>query len=124
MTNWPLLGSPFQIRSVRLRNRFVFQPHFTALGTDSGEPTDDHVAYHEERARGGAGLIIFESQAVHGTGKMSRRFVDAWRPDNIPPALANKRDSFSWVVMRRQRAFRSCSRPIGCTAATARIRGR
>jgi 2,4-dienoyl-CoA reductase-like NADH-dependent reductase (Old Yellow Enzyme family) len=84
MTNWPLLGSPFRIRSVQLRNRFVFQPHFTALGTDAGEPTDDHVAYHEERARGGAGLIIFESQAVHGTGKMSRRFVEAWRPDNIP----------------------------------------
>jgi 2,4-dienoyl-CoA reductase-like NADH-dependent reductase (Old Yellow Enzyme family) len=87
-TSRPLLGSPFRIRSVQLRNRFVFQPHFTALGSDSGEPTDDHVAYHEERARGGAGLIIFESQAVHPTGAMSRRFVEAWRPENIPALRA------------------------------------
>lgn len=79
-----LLGTPFTIGSVSLRNRFVFQPHFTALGTDEGEPTEDHVAYHEERARGGAGLIIFESQAVHPTGAMSRRFVQAWREDNVP----------------------------------------
>lgn len=79
-----LLGTPFAIGSVSLRNRFVFQPHFTALGNDEGEPTEDHVAYHEERARGGAGLIIFESQAVHPTGRMSRRFVQAWREDNVP----------------------------------------
>jgi 2,4-dienoyl-CoA reductase-like NADH-dependent reductase (Old Yellow Enzyme family) len=84
MSSWPLISSPFPVRSVQLRNRFVFQPHFTALGADSGEPTDDQVAYYEERARGGAGLIIFESQAVHPTGKMSRRYLEAWRPENIP----------------------------------------
>jgi hypothetical protein len=56
-----MLFSPFRIRGVQLRNRFVFQPHFTALGTLDGQPTDAHVAYHEERARGGAALIIFES---------------------------------------------------------------
>ena len=70
---FPLLLSPFAIGPVQLRNRFVFQPHFTALGHDNGMPSDDHAAYHEERARGGVGLIVFESQAVHLTGKMSRR---------------------------------------------------
>lgn len=83
-TRRALLGTPFAIRDVSVRNRFVFQPHFTALGTDTGEPSTAHVAYHEERARGGAGLIIFESQAVHPTGKMSRRYIDGWREDNIP----------------------------------------
>ncbi len=34
---WPLLRSPFRLGSVELRNRFVFQPHFTALGGD-GDP--------------------------------------------------------------------------------------
>src|SRR5580704_7894153 len=81
---YPLLFSPFQIRGVELRNRFVFQPHFTALGTLEGQPTDAHVAYHEERARGGVGLIIIESQAIHPTGKMSRRFINAWDPAVIP----------------------------------------
>ena len=46
------LLSPFAIGRVQLRNRVVFQPHFTALGHLDGMPSDDHVAYHEERARG------------------------------------------------------------------------
>ncbi|MEA3147948.1 MAG: hypothetical protein QOI53_3544 [Verrucomicrobiota bacterium] len=79
------LFRPFRIREVELRNRIVFQPHFTALGTLEGQPSDGHVAYHEERARGGVGLTILESQAIHPTGKMSRRFINAWDPANIPP---------------------------------------
>jgi 2,4-dienoyl-CoA reductase-like NADH-dependent reductase (Old Yellow Enzyme family)/thioredoxin reductase len=69
---------------VELRNRLVFQPHFTALGGLDGMPSDAHVAYHEERARGGVGLIVFESQAVNPSGKMSRRFVNAWDRAVIP----------------------------------------
>ena len=83
-SEFPMLFSSFQIRNVELHNRLVFQPHFTALGTLDGQPTDAHVAYHEERARGGVALIIFESQAIHPTGKMSRRFVNAWDPAAIP----------------------------------------
>jgi 2,4-dienoyl-CoA reductase-like NADH-dependent reductase (Old Yellow Enzyme family) len=78
------LFSPFRIRGVALKNRIVFQPHFTALGNLDGMGSDDHVAYHEARARGGTGLIVFESQAVHPTGKMSRRFVSAWDPAVLP----------------------------------------
>ena len=50
-----MLFSPFKIRELELRNRFVFQPHFTALGHIDGQPSDDLAAYHEERARGGVG---------------------------------------------------------------------
>lgn len=81
---FPHLFSPFRIGPVELANRLVFQPHFTALGTRDGMPSEDHVAYHAARARGGVGLIVFESQAVHPTGKMSRRFVDAWDPKVVP----------------------------------------
>lgn len=80
----PHLFSPFKIRDVELRNRFVFQPHFTALGTQEGMPSEDHAAYHEERARGGVALIIFESMAVHPTGKMSRNYINAWDPEVLP----------------------------------------
>jgi len=81
---FPHLFSPFSIGTVELKNRIVFQPHFTALGHLDGMPSDDHVAYHAARARGGTGLIVFESQAVHPTGKMSRRFVNAWDRAVIP----------------------------------------
>ena len=79
-----MLFSPFKIRELELRNRFVFLPHFTALGHIDGQPSDDLAAYHEERARGGVGLIVIESQAVHPTGKMARRFINAWDPAVIP----------------------------------------
>ena len=70
---YPVMFSPLAIRGVVLRNRIVFQPHFTALGHPDGPPSDALVAYHEERALGGVGLIVTESQAVHPTGKMSRK---------------------------------------------------
>src|SRR5262245_36994503 len=79
-----MLFSPIRIRDLELRNRLVFQPHYTALGTLEGEPSDAHVAYHEERSRGGVGLIVTESQAIHPSGKMSRRFINAWDPAMVP----------------------------------------
>ena len=36
------LFSPFRIRDVALKNRIVFQPHFTALGNLDGMGSDDH----------------------------------------------------------------------------------
>src|SRR5580704_16246361 len=83
-SKFPHLFAPFRIRSVKLRNRMVFQPHFTALGTSEGLPSDDLAAYHAERALGGVALIVTESQAVHPTGKMSRRFINAWDSAVIP----------------------------------------
>ncbi len=71
-------------RGLELRNRVVFQPHFTSLGRRDGFPSEDHVAYHRERARGGVGLNVFESQAVHPSGKMNRHFVHAWDPAIVP----------------------------------------
>ena len=91
-TGYPHLLGPFSIGRVPLRNRIVFQPHFTALGTLQGMPSDDLVAYHEERARGGVGLIVMESMAVHPTGKMSRRFIDAY-DEAVVPHLAKVADA-------------------------------
>ena len=82
--SFPRLSQPIAIGRVTLRNRMVFQPHFTALGSLDGMPTDDLAAYHEERARGGVGLIVTESHAVHPTGKMSARFINAYDPAVIP----------------------------------------
>jgi 2,4-dienoyl-CoA reductase-like NADH-dependent reductase (Old Yellow Enzyme family) len=82
---WQILFTPTQIGGVELRNRIVFQPHYTALASFDGRPTERQAAYHEERARGGAGLIVIESQAVHPTGKMAGRFIHAWDRDRTIP---------------------------------------
>lgn len=84
LTAYASLLSPFNIGNVAVQNRMVFQPHFTALGALDGLGSDDLRAYYEERARGGVGLVIVESQAIHPSGKMSRRFVSAWDPASIP----------------------------------------
>jgi 2,4-dienoyl-CoA reductase-like NADH-dependent reductase (Old Yellow Enzyme family) len=79
------LLTPFELKpGLLLRNRVVFQPHFTSLGRRDGFPSDEHAAYHAERAMGGVALNIFESQAVHPTGKMSRHFIHAWDEAVVP----------------------------------------
>src|SRR5829696_7447538 len=84
MDGTSLLWSPFRILDVDLRNRFVMLPHFTSLEQWGGEPSEDHVAYYGERARGGVGLIITGSQAIHPTRQMSPRFGRAWDPTTMP----------------------------------------
>lgn len=66
MTGYPLVFSPVDLGGVPLRNRVFVSAHTTNFGADF-LPTDRHVAYHRERARGGAGLIITEPLRVHPT---------------------------------------------------------
>jgi 2,4-dienoyl-CoA reductase-like NADH-dependent reductase (Old Yellow Enzyme family) len=80
---FPHLFSPLRLRGVEVRNRFVFQPHFNALGDVQGMSTDALTAYHEERAWGGAGLIVDGSMATMPEGQMSRKYVAAWDPRSI-----------------------------------------
>jgi 2,4-dienoyl-CoA reductase-like NADH-dependent reductase (Old Yellow Enzyme family)/pyruvate/2-oxoglutarate dehydrogenase complex dihydrolipoamide dehydrogenase (E3) component len=80
---WDLLSSPFKLGNVDLKNRIVFQPHFTSFGNEDGSPSETHRAYYEERAAGGTGLIIFESQATHPNGRISRYATNAWDECNI-----------------------------------------
>lgn len=86
--DFPHLASSFRIRNVELRNRFVFQPHHTALPHTDGMPSADLVAYHVERALGGAGLIIDGSMAVMEEGKMSPRFLAIYDDRAIEPYQA------------------------------------
>ena len=60
------LSSPFRLGTVKVRNRVFVPGHTTNFG-HANEPTDRHVHYHAERARGGAGLIITEAVRVHPT---------------------------------------------------------
>jgi 2,4-dienoyl-CoA reductase-like NADH-dependent reductase (Old Yellow Enzyme family) len=83
--DFPHLASPFSIRDVELRNRIVFQPHFTALATNEALPSPDLIAYHVERAWGGAGLIVDGSMAVMEEGKMSRHMLAIYDERAIEP---------------------------------------
>lgn len=53
-----------KIGNLILKNRIVMPPMGTNLGGHDGEVTDEIIAYYEERAKGGTGLIIFEFTSV------------------------------------------------------------
>ena len=57
------LFSPFEHKSLRLRNRFCMAP-MTREMSPGGTPTDEVVAYYERRARHGVGLLITEGTTI------------------------------------------------------------
>lgn len=65
------LLQPLALRGHTLRNRIVFGAH-TANMSDNGLPGEQHLHYYLERARGGAGMIVVEPQAVHDTAILTR----------------------------------------------------
>jgi 2,4-dienoyl-CoA reductase-like NADH-dependent reductase (Old Yellow Enzyme family)/thioredoxin reductase len=52
------LFSEGRIGSVRLKNRIVMPPMEVGMANPDGTPSEQLIAYYEERARGGVGLII------------------------------------------------------------------
>jgi len=77
------LFSPLDIGSVQLPNRIVSTSHQTSLVHDH-LPTDDLIAYHEARARGGAGLIVVEATAIHHTGLLTAHTIGGYLPEIVP----------------------------------------
>lgn len=61
---FPALFSPITIGGMTLRNRIVSTGHETHLN-EQGKIGDAMIAYHEARAKGGAGLIVTEVALVH-----------------------------------------------------------
>jgi 2,4-dienoyl-CoA reductase-like NADH-dependent reductase (Old Yellow Enzyme family) len=73
------LLSPLALGPVELRNRIVSTAHQTTLVHDH-VPTDEFVAYHEARARGGVGLIVLEATAVHPSGLLTSHTLGGYLP--------------------------------------------
>jgi len=77
------LFSPLDLGSVTIPNRIVSTSHQTSLVHDH-LPTDDLIAYHEARARGGAGLICVEATAIHHTGLLTAHTLGGYLPEIVP----------------------------------------
>jgi 2,4-dienoyl-CoA reductase-like NADH-dependent reductase (Old Yellow Enzyme family)/thioredoxin reductase len=69
--NFPSIFQPLQLRHKTLRNRIVFGAH-TANMAEGGLPGDRHRGYYEERARGGAAMIVVEPVPVHAAAVLTR----------------------------------------------------
>lgn len=78
-----LLWSPLRIGPVTVHNRLVFSAHLTNYAED-GRPSDQHVAYYAERAKGGVGLIITEEHSTHPTDWPYEKLIHGFHRDVIP----------------------------------------
>lgn len=59
MSNFDILGTPFEIAGVTIRNRYAFSPVTTATQwDDKGNITPRFIRYMEDRAKGGFGLLV------------------------------------------------------------------
>ena len=68
---FPNIFQPLKLRHKTLKNRLVFGAH-TANMSEEGLPGARHLGYYEERARGGAAMIVVEPVPVHATGVLTR----------------------------------------------------
>lgn len=71
-----------KIGSVTLKNRIMSSAHQTSL-TEDHLPTEDFIAYHLERAKGGVGLVVLEAHAAHSTAINTPLAINGTHPDLV-----------------------------------------
>ena len=77
---FPGLFSPLEIRGKVIKNRILSTGHDTTMPTDAAV-NDALIAYHEARAKGGAGLIITQVAGVHETARYTSHILMATYDD-------------------------------------------
>lgn len=84
MTKFKYLFSPIQIGNIKLKNRGVMPSMVTNYCNEDGSVSDNFIAYHEARAKGGVGLIIVEAAYVNMLGKGFTRQIGIDKDELIP----------------------------------------
>ncbi len=82
-TSCPNLLAPLKIRGAVLKNRIMSTGHDTTLPTEA-LVNDALIAYHEARARGGAGLIVVQVAGVHDSARYTNHILMASDGSCIP----------------------------------------
>jgi 2,4-dienoyl-CoA reductase-like NADH-dependent reductase (Old Yellow Enzyme family) len=83
--SFPHLFSPLTINGMTVRNRICSAAHYAGWMNQNGFPNDACVAYYEERARGGIGLVTIGATTVSEGDhpsyfqNLDSRFVDSYR---------------------------------------------
>jgi 2,4-dienoyl-CoA reductase-like NADH-dependent reductase (Old Yellow Enzyme family) len=74
------LFSPFQLKSVTLKNRIAVPPMCQYMAND-GVVNDWHKVHYASLARGGSGLVIVEATAVSPEGRITPHCLGLWNDD-------------------------------------------
>jgi 2,4-dienoyl-CoA reductase-like NADH-dependent reductase (Old Yellow Enzyme family) len=76
------LFSPFELKSLTLRNRIAVPP-MCQYSASEGVITDWHEAHYAGLARGGAGLVIVEATAVSPEGRITPGCTGLWNDAQV-----------------------------------------
>ncbi len=86
--NYDILFTPFKIGQMEVKNRIVMSPMGLNAAHPDGTIDNDEIDYFEERARGGAGLIIMGCQFL--TQKLAQGSLEGYLDDTyVIPQLTN-----------------------------------
>ncbi len=77
------LFSPLGLGKVKIPNRICFSAHTTNFATH-GLINEQHIAYYEERAKGGCGLIILGELSLHPADRPYEQMIEAYQEKVIP----------------------------------------
>jgi mycofactocin system FadH/OYE family oxidoreductase 2 len=81
--SYDALLSPFRLKHLTLRNRVMMTAHVTNMAP-LHVPSDQHVAYYRDRARGGIGLIVMGFPSVHPAGTNNVQEIAGYDPRVVP----------------------------------------
>jgi 2,4-dienoyl-CoA reductase-like NADH-dependent reductase (Old Yellow Enzyme family) len=79
----PRLSDPFQVKALHLSNRLVMAPMVTGLAKDHA-PGDAQIAWYQEHARGGVGLVVVESCAIAEDAMIMPNLLGLWDDAQVP----------------------------------------
>lgn len=76
---------PIKINQTTFDNRLVVSAMVTSYCNEDGTPTEQFIAYHEEKARGGWGIICTEDYTVAPNVGGFKRLPGLWKDELIEP---------------------------------------
>ena len=79
------LQEEITVNKTTFKNRLVVPPMVTSYCEENGMPTEQFIAYHEEKAKGGWGLIIVEDYAIAPHVGGFTRLPGLWEDAQIEP---------------------------------------
>ncbi|SHI03487.1 2,4-dienoyl-CoA reductase [Sporobacter termitidis DSM 10068] len=81
--NFKYLFTPYKIGKCEIPNRLVVTAMATNYCTNQGLATERYIRYHEERAKGGWGLIITENYAVNEHAMAFQGIGGMWNDEQV-----------------------------------------
>lgn len=77
------LFSPITINGKTIKNRCLVTSMVTDYCDTEGKATEKFIAYHEEKAKGGWGIILTEDYAVDPRGRGFKNVAGLWCDEQI-----------------------------------------